>query len=348
MLTTSHIEKVLAHYDLGELKQVTHAGEGNVNETVFIQTTYGRFVLRRNQQQMSERAHRHRHSLIAHLYEHNFPVPALIPTRDGETMLKLDGSLYEVQIFVEGKDFNPDQPQQLERIGMTLAHYHCLVQGFAQPMQQTAPRYNPRCVLGMTERLMECDVMGDLWPSLAWYDARAAQLRTALREETYSYLPHCLIHGDMHSGNMRFMGNEVAALLDYDQVSWDARIVDLADALVSFATDGSYANQMLWGVFRGPLDEQRAARLLAGYVAVTPLQPQEIALLPKLIELIWLQGELGRVSSTLEGSVEYHLDVMGQWRWLSEWMRSHNDQLVQHWTALNVAPREREAVPLAA
>ncbi len=348
MLTTSHIERVLAHYDLGDLQQVTPAAEGNVNETAFIQTSYGRFVVRRNCQHLNERAHQQRHALIAHLYEHNFPVPGLIPTCAGETLLHLDNQRYEVQLFIEGKDFNAEQPQQLTSVGATLAHYHNLVQGFAAPPRDTTPRYNPHGILSMTERLMECDVMGDLWPSLAWYDARASQLRTALRQDVYGYLPHCLIHGDMHSGNLRFQGNEVAALLDYDQVTWDARIVDLADALVSFATDAGYADQMMWGVFRGPLDEQRANRLIAAYVAVSPLSAQEIATLPKLIELIWLQGELGRVASTLEGSVEYHLDVMGQGRWLSEWLRGRSDQLVERWSALNAAQGEPAAVPLAA
>lgn len=348
MLTTSHIEQVLSFYDLGKIENVTQADQGNVNATVFVETHYGRFVVRHNQQHLSEANHRYRHSLISLLYERNFPVPALIPTHDGDTLLKLDNRLYEVQFFVEGQDYNPDRPQHLTGIGTMLAQYHRSVNGFAQPRGEAFPRYHPRRVQGMTERLMECDVMGDYWASLAWYDARVAQLRAALASLNYECLPHRVIHGDIHAENVRFSGDRVAALIDFDQIAWDARVVDLVDALVSFATDHSYGNQMMWGVFRGPLDIDRAARLLDAYVAVSPLQPAEIEVMPLLIELMWLQGELDRVLSTMEGSVDYHLEVLSQGRWLAEWMRDHSDQIVDQWVGLNTVRSASESVPLAA
>ncbi len=348
MLTTAHIQTVLTHYDLGTIQRVTPTCQGNVNATAFVETTYGRFVVRRNQHHVNEAFHRYRHALIAHLYEHNFPVPALIPTRNGTTMLKLDGQLYEVQLFVEGKDYNPDQPQQLTSIGTTLAHYHRIVQELDRMPGEAIPRYSPRCIQGLTERLMECDVMGDLWPSLTWYDARAAQLRAALDIPSYTRLPHRIIHGDMHADNLRFAGNRVVALLDYDQIAWDARIVDLADTLVSFATDTSYAGQFLWGVFKGPLHPERATRILAAYMRVVPLTRRELETLPELIELMWLQGALGRVTSTLEGSIEYHLDLLGQGRWLSGWMRQHSPLLVEQWMALDAVSDSNPVLQIAA
>lgn len=78
----------------------------------------------------------------------------------------------------------------------------------------------------------------------------------------------------------------MAALLDYDQVAWGARAVDLTDALVEFAT--AQTSDVGWGVFQGPLDEGRAARLLAAYAALSPLLPVEFAALPTLVEALWL------------------------------------------------------------
>lgn len=348
MLTTSHIERLLTFYDLGKLQRVTQAYHGNVNETAFIQTSRGHFVVRRNQQRLNDATHRYRHNLINRLNERGFPAPMLIPTRDGATLLRLDGRLYEVQAYIDGKDYDPDRPQQLVSIGTTLAAYHAAVQGFALPPDQAQPRYSSRSIMALTERLIECDVMGDLSASLAWYDARAAQLRAALPSASYVRLPHCVIHGDMHSGNLRFVGDRVVALLDYDQVAWDARIVDLADALVSFATTRDSTNQLMWGTFSGPLDETRAARLITGYTSVSPLTPAEIAALPTLVELLWLQGELARVASTLEGSPDYHLDILHQGRWLSKWMREHGERMADHWAELNIATVKPASVPLVA
>lgn len=343
MLTTSHIERVLSFYDLGKPRHVTQPLHGNMNETAFVQTDQGRFVVRRNHRRLGEEAQRYRHKLTAWLRDRGFCAPPLVPTRTGTTLLRLDGYLHEVHVFVEGQDYNPARLRQLTSIGATLAHYHQAVQGFALPPgPPPEPRYSPRVIFNLSERLVECDVMGDLCTPLAWYDARALHLGKALPD--YAYLPHGVIHGDMHSGNLRFRGDSVVALLDYDQVVWDARIVDLVDALVSFATTTAPADQMMWGVFRGPLDLERASRLVAGYVSVLPLDPAEIEALPAVIELSWLQGELGRVASTLEGSPEYHLEVLDQGQRLSNWMRRHEDQLVRDWSALNDAV----ALPLAA
>ena len=35
--------------------------------------------------------------------------------------------------------------------------------------------------------------------------------------------PHLPIHGDVHADNFRFVGDRVAALLDFDQAEWEAR-----------------------------------------------------------------------------------------------------------------------------
>gem|GEM_PF-4412568 len=48
MLTHDEISRVLAHYDVGELRSVRAAGRGMINETAFIETSVGRFVIRRN------------------------------------------------------------------------------------------------------------------------------------------------------------------------------------------------------------------------------------------------------------------------------------------------------------
>jgi homoserine kinase type II len=221
---------------------------------------------------------------------------------------------------------------QLASIGVTLAEYHRAICGFAAPPGQAQPRYSPQAILALMEQLLEWDVMGDLHDPLAWYTSRAVELRAALPEAAYAALPHTVIHGDIHCDNLRFRGDQVAGLLDYDQVAWDARAVDLADALVAFASVPMAAST--WGVFLGPLDCARAACLLNSYARVAPLTAAEAAQIPTLVELLWLQGELGRVRSTPEGAPDYHRSVLEQGRLLSAWMRDHYEALCMPGTGL--------------
>jgi homoserine kinase type II len=333
MLTTSDTTRVLSLYDLGKVFKVTPASRGFVNETAFVQTDRGRFVVRRGHRRLGEAAQRYRHRLIDWLTDHDLPTAELIPARNGDTLVTLDGRFCEVRTFVEGGDFTADRPLQAANVGATLARYHQIVKNFPPP-EKLPPRYSPQTILGLTERLLERDFMGELYDWLSWYDLRAARLRQQLNARDYAALPHLVIHGDIHCDNLLFDGDEVAALLDYDQATWDARIVDVADGLIGFATASNYTDKLQWGVYQGPLDEEQAARLIKGYVEVEPLSRAEIEALPLLVEIIWLQGELGRVISTPEGSPDYHQDVLTQGRWLSTWMQERSQRIAAHWLDL--------------
>lgn len=336
MLMPLDIEKVLQYYNLGTLESATKASHGFVNETGFVKTTEGLFVMRRNQRRLSEETHRYRHNLIAWLVENDFACPRFIPTRDGDTLLVLDGRTYEIMPFINAHDYDPNRPQQLSETGKILAQYHIAIEGFEPFSGEESPRYHPHDVMALSERLLERDVMGDLYEDLLWYDLRAAKLRSILPDDVYNNLPHVVVHGDIHRDNFLFENDQAIALLDYDQATWDARITDLADAIVGFTTDCAVQRfPMTWGVFKGPIEEDCATQLIEAYHACNPLTPSEIAALPMLIELSWLQGELGRVFSTPEGAPEYHQDVLGQGRWLSNWMSEHSDALVERWSKIS-------------
>jgi homoserine kinase type II len=194
-------------------------------------------------------------------------------------------------------------------------------------------RYAPHDMLGLTEKLLQHDLMGDLTETLNWYDGRIAQLRKQLPDTSYKALPHCVIHGDIHCDNVLFGNDQVAALLDFDQVEWDAPVADLVDALVAFASVDK-PSSINWGVFKGPLDEDRAAQLIAGYASVRSLSRQEVNAIPVLLEVHWLRGELGRVLSTPEGAPDYHVSVLDQGLSLSYWLNEHRDQLLKQWSDL--------------
>ncbi len=330
MLTTSDVLNLLSHYDLGKVRDITSAYRGAVNETAFVHTSQGRFVVRRAHWRLSGTHHRYRHRLIAHLHGCDFPTPPVLPARSGETLVEIGNRFYEIMPFVRGKDYDPARPQQVSSVGATLAWYHTLMQRMPEPPGAKGLRYSPETMLALIEELLERDVMGDLTGILSWYDRRIARLRRKLPTETYQALRHVVIHGDVHSDNVLFADDKVVALLDYDQIAWDIPLADLVDALVAFATapdPEAYA----WGVFRGPLDVERAERLVTAYTQTTPLTFGELSLLPVLLETHWLHEELGRVISTPEGAPDYHQSVLDQGKQLSEWLQEHIDTLMHSW-----------------
>ena len=327
MLTQNDVERALKSYDLGIVRSARPASHGVVNETAIVETSVGRYVVRRNQRKLGRISLELRHRLMLWLRVRGFPAPRLIPALSGEMAVELDGRLVEVSTFIDGDEFNPDRPAHLVGAGTMLASYHSAIEGFPDPPSSEGPRYNPSSLSGLIERVMMRDMMGDLTVPLNWYDRRAATLRQALSEAAYIALPHVLIHGDIHRDNLIFRGDTVAALIDFDQVTLDARLVDLADALVDFAVGAPPADWYPWGVYAGPLDAGRSRSLLHGYCQVVPLTPAEQAALPIMVEVIWLQGNLRRVLMTRDAEPDYHLEVLGQGRRLAMWLQENPDAL---------------------
>ncbi len=331
MLTCADIARVLAYYALGEPLRIIAATEGAVNETAFVDTEQGRFVVRRNHWRFNEAALRYRQQLMIWLRERNFPAPAILAARDGDTLLALDRRYYEVFAYVPGAAYDPARPRQLDSVGAMLARYHQLIRDFPAPPGPKPSRCDGRAVQALCERLIERDFLGDLSDQLAWYSARASRLQSLVSAELYASLPALVIHGDIHQANVRFTGDAVAALLDYDQARWDARIIDLAAALIAFATTVEPDDGL--GHSSQPLDPERATRLITVYSASVPLLPAELAALPWLVELLWLLRELGRVYETPDAAPDYHCSLLARGERLSHWMDSWGNTLYTRWIA---------------
>lgn len=323
MLTHYDVQRALALYDLGELRSICAAAHGLVNETAFAETSTGRYVIRRNQRRLGKASLTLRHQLHAWLSTHDVPCPRLIPARSGETAVEVEGRIFEISTFIEGEEYHATEVAQSAGVGTALARYHHAVIDFPAYVDGQDPRYSPSVLPGLIERLMQRDMLGDLTVQLSWYDRRAADLRRRLRDADYAALPQLLIHGDVHRDNLLFCGEHVVGLLDFDQVTPDARIVDLADALVAFAPGQPPESWSPWGVYDGPLDAQRARLLLAGYEKVTPLSTAERSALPVILQVLYLQGNLRRVLSTSEADPDYHIEVLEQGKWLAEWVSQH-------------------------
>lgn len=327
MLAAHDIDQILRFYDLGSALRITQARHGYVNETAFVELADQRVVVRRCHPKLGEAAAAYRHHLIAQVRTHHLAAPALLLNRAGSSYTLFQGRVWEIQEYIAGDDFDADRPAQAASAGALLARYHQAVHGFPAPSPAVDPRYTPLLIRGLTEPLLERDMMGDLHEILAWYDFQAAACSRQLPDLGYAALPQLVIHGDMHADNLRFCDDQAVALLDFDQAAWDARIVDLADALVAFATAPQPIAEWQWGVFAGPLDVERSHCLLAGYQSIDPLSPAERHALPVLLRVLWMRGALGRVAATPEGAPDYHLAVLGQGQRLVEWMDAHAGEL---------------------
>jgi homoserine kinase type II len=106
----------------------------------------------------------------------------------------------------------------------------------------------------------------------------------ALSEPAARSLPEVIIHCDYHPGNLKFEGEEITGLVDFDWSKFDLRAFDVALAVWYFCASWEHAAD---GHLRlGEANEFLRAyqRQLVGDPALSPLTPDEIHYLPPLID----------------------------------------------------------------
>lgn len=290
------LERVLRFYSLGRLSTASRAAQGFVNENWILETSQGRFFLKRRAPHLRlPDLIRAQHHLIDWLRRAGFPAPAIVPTGTGETFLALDGELYDVQLYIEGQPYNHDRAAHLKQAALTLARYHTLVRGFApEVLCPPGELYSPPILRAILKSLStEWQVESD--DELA---DQARQLRTHLASleaqfSEHGPLPCLVIHGDYYADNLLFSGDKIVGVVDYDKARWQPRVVELAEALIYFASPP--AGEFKHLVYPGVLCWEPLMRFLRSYASASTLDEEEIRALPDYVRCIWLSMSLKRL-----------------------------------------------------
>ena len=349
---------VLDHYNLGELKSARRVGHGFVNENWILETLRGQYFLKRRHPDLrNPTVICAQHGLNKHLRQSGFPAPAILPTKSGETLLVLDGEYFEIQEYIEGSPYQDTNEAHFQAAAVTLGLYHACIHGFNPASNcDLGARYSPLVVVENLTRLT------DLWelkrdPALTsvlrQLKSHAADLAVHFSE--HHELPCLIIHGDYHAGNLLFQGNHVVGVVDYDKACWQPRVVELAEALIYFASPCPGHLKHL--VYPGFLDWDKFTTFLRYYSsgvgsdAKDPIRlgwiPQpdsgresvvtckdillretEVCALPDYICCIWLSVSLKRLLQE-DSSPAVVSEVLGEVVDLGDWSAENRQRMIR-------------------
>jgi homoserine kinase type II len=323
------LKRVLAHYALGELRDARRAEQGFVNANWIVETTRGRYFLKRRHPRLRQPdLIRAQHQLIGRLQQAGFPAPTVVPTIRGDTVLLVDGELYDIQEYIEGEPYHHDRPSHLEEAALTLGRYHIYVGGFApQALCRLGELYSPSIVSGTLSNLAEAwQLHRD--PGLAeiarGLEAHAADL--AARFAGHGALPHLVIHGDYYADNLLFDGDRIVGVVDYDKACWQPRLVELAEALIYFASPRPGHLKHL--VYPGFLNWEPFFDFLRSYAQTFVLKEKEIGALPDYVRCIWLSVSLKRLLDKGPRPSEA-LEALQEVLALGDWAEANAQQMVE-------------------
>ncbi|UKS29794.1 phosphotransferase [Paenibacillus sp. HWE-109] len=317
-----------AHWFPGQVWTM-RTGEGGMNNTTrFVDVDGISYVLRLYETHRDMDKIRYEHRILLALADrksqlsYRLPVPIELP--EGGTIVQLEegtGKLAALFTYTDGYNPTWSHPQQLVNFGKAVGQLSSALAAISVELAPVYPPYyeiehiHPRCSPEAVRAfcLQPPDIFVPQNKELSYiYERFAAfyQAIPALRQ-----LPHQLVHGDINGSNMLVdEEGKIAAVLDFEFVTLDVRVMELAVCL-SDLIDPSLPGLEL---------KRNCAAFYEGYQSFIQLEEEEIRLLPLLIELRRLDvfiHFLGRYVDGVDAQgvlIDIIQNTFGKTKWLQE------------------------------
>jgi homoserine kinase type II len=258
--TLTELADILSHYDLGQPTGSELNDRGFVNTSYAITTTnsYGEqktFFLRKYKPGIQEDELIFEHSLMRHLAAKGAcPVAWVHPTRDGlPYLLHYEGEAnaqpryYAIFDFLPGDDrytwINPRcNPAEIANSAAVFARFHrALFDWSPEGVRLEAKILDllPQILTGLMgiKQRSKGTVFDDyLHANLDLLIDNLQTTLAVLSKAGVQQMPQMVIHCDYHPGNLKFTGDQVTALFDFDWSKVDYRCFDVGLALYYFFT----------------------------------------------------------------------------------------------------------------
>ena len=297
------LAQVLAAFGLAPAEAPTPAG-GTACPKWAVRTAEGRYLLRvRAPEHADERCVRFAHEAMRALSDAHLPAPRPLSTSTG-TYLKRNGRIYEVLSWVDGNAFDETDLDAVENLGAFLAQFHNAPMAAGEALRAQRQREDhPHRMRPYADRLRPF-AGTSANRQLDELTRQIQRVRVELDAGLYASLTQALIHGDVHPGNFRFRRSRVSAVYDFDYLDVQARIRDVCDAMMFFASSHTRPFipddiHSLTQPFAPQMD--RCCRLLRGYQSAGALTEWEWLAMPLLIRSRWVQIRLRGARKVPEG-----------------------------------------------
>jgi len=254
--SSEEISATLAHYDLGDLVSEHKGHQGFANLNLRIETTRGCFLYRVNLQQCQE-SMEYEHQLLHYLDEQEIPVALPLPRTDGVKITPSPSGPVVIYSFIEGHmpDINETTVREIARVA---ARMNTL------PVPDHLHRDNP-LTFAATEEIVRVSPIDDALRK------RVQQELNRLRDPLSIPLPDGIVHGDLFHDNTLYRGNQLAAVIDFEDASTEHRMVEIGVTINGFCAPENILEPDLVNAF------------LESYESIAPLNEEEQRLLPAYI-----------------------------------------------------------------
>jgi homoserine kinase type II len=267
-LASADLDAIAADFGIGAVQVCEPLAAGTINSIFSVRATAGHFCLRVNESKTTGDV-RYEAALLAALVDAGVPAPLPRHAQSGEPFMVHESRLISLFPWLEGRHLEPAElaPRHARAVGGALARLHVaglpLAARFERAGMYTFERICARVAAVEQREEARQDprlsaALAVIRDEMAWLAARAAERAAA---------PRGVIHGDLFPDNVLFDGDQVAALIDFEQASTGSLCYDLAVCVNAWCFDRDF-------------DAGSIAAMLDGYQAVRALEQAELRALP--------------------------------------------------------------------
>ena len=251
-LSPTEVAYIAAQYPIGTPLKLEEIAGGFGNSNFKLTTTDGEFLLKIcDEKDMGEL--NMQIALLQHLHEHAYPTVYPILTIDEKPLTHETFGSVMLYPFLQGEQPQPS-PNTLAQLGEALAKLHCIppISGlprFAMGISQMTPFFK--------------EVQSTEFAAHPFVKSLKLQLES-IEPQLTAPLPTGLLHGDLFLDNTLFDGDEMVAILDFEEGCHDILLIDVGMTIIG----GCYTSQH-------QLNPEAAQRFLDAYNALRPLTENE-------------------------------------------------------------------------
>jgi len=193
-------------YDVGKLIRFERMPRGFANDNYMIITTKGKYLLRFPEQQTTEDQEKECR-LLQVLKKYDFPAAYPIPDRKGLCVSRTGEFTCVLYNFVEGSEPGLN-PVTVTQIAQVLSRLHKI------PVESVPPKTNYINPQNVENLITGFNLARNPRPEI--FD-RFRENYFRLKPFLHEPLPSGLIHGDIFSDNTLFAGNQLKAIIDFEE-----------------------------------------------------------------------------------------------------------------------------------
>lgn len=282
-LSLEDADRITRAHGLGAARAVVGVPAGSVNSNFFVDADARRVFVRIYEEQEADGVE-HEWALLDHLRAGGLPVPARIvgPPPGAVRVAGKPTAVFEIAGGEEICQRMVDRGRA-RAIGALLARTHAVGASFPRRRGGRFTRADVRRRLdgvAARDRPELREAVGTLYATLDRLDA-----------EWPAGLPGGVVHGDLFRDNVRWDGDAVVCVLDWESAADDAFVYDLAVTMLAWCCGDA--------LDAGLMDAMRA-----GYEGERPLEAAEAAALPLALQAAAARFTVTRIT-------DYHLRAEG-------------------------------------